>query len=137
MTDMKAALRAAALDAASKPLARGPKGARQLARAGRGLAVGAFAWSWDYREVRRARETCGAAGCMIGLAQMLWPTDVPWRPSYRMDIIGEYLGMTNNAAHWIFQFAGNANGRDITMCQVTPDMVADDLDSWADEQEAA
>lgn len=36
-----------ALQAAAKPLASGPEGARQLADAGRGLAAGAFGDRWN------------------------------------------------------------------------------------------
>lgn len=128
MTDMMALRKELALQAASKPLASGPEGARQLAHAGRGLAAGAFGdrWTWDYE---RVSHDCGAAGCMYGLSRLLWPAQLEGK------YVEFVLGMGFASAAKIFSDGGRRRG--ILTHEVTPEMVADDLDAWADAQEAA
>ena len=131
MTDMTAVRKQLALDAISKPLAHGPEGARQLARALRGIDA-LDNWHWNYmRILQPSSHSCGSAGCAIGYAQNFWPEQVPPGAIIEMGIV---LGMSIRDSTRIFLQAKH-QGRDLTnMSDVTPEMVADDLDAWADKQ---
>lgn len=93
-------------------------------------------FGWTYLLARFEYE-CGTRGCAIGWFGTLWPGQFSHtrgiRPFFRsMPDAKKYFGMDEGDYYKVFANANDARG--ITMCQVTPAMVADDLEAWADEK---
>lgn len=107
-------------------LQSGPEGLRQLAYVLRHREVWPPLHRWHYEHILYPTH-CGTAGCAIGIAKLMWPGKFPGS-QYYIDQAARLFKMERRNADIIF--AGAGLGKVEFMAQVTPAMVADEIDRY-------
>ncbi len=85
-------------------------------------------FKWHYPDTFKQTD-CETKGCAVGWFHMVWPKQI----AANVRRAGEYFGMSESEASKVFISAASVH-REILMWEVTPAMVADDLEAWADKK---
>lgn len=109
---------------------RGNEGLRQLSKALRGEMPQGFTWDFWVVEAKDF-EGCGTVGCALGLARQLWPKE--FQGVCAADAAHKNFDMTYEAVRRIF--FGRGAYSDAANEEITPAMVADEIDRYLAERE--
>ena len=115
-----------------KPLQTGLAGLKQLGDALRWSVPDDFGWDFA-----KPGNHCGYNGCAMGLMRYLWPTQVAYPGDVSVFNHGAVCIVDNEELKPLFgyELTGNAYGK--THAHVTPHDVADAIDRYIAEKEAA